>query len=198
MYNALDSLFNPTRCARLRAPQICNLEYFTPADYVKSLSLVSLSGLTGSIQFNVTQPDRRRANFDIYQYRSKGVSEQVGYWNITGPYLASDMIQFKTSPAYPISLLVPANTQFGDGFWPTIVAILAGLGIFVALCLLIFFTAFAGTRVVRRTNLLWIWLMFTGIILVLLSLIMWTLVQTTFICVFKSCLGMIGFGLITA
>jgi hypothetical protein len=174
------------------------LDFFTPDDYVEALSLVSITGLTGSIQFNVTKPDRRRANFDIYQYRSDGVPEQVGFWNITGPFIAKDLLYFNDGTTIPTSILIPANTEFTSGFWPVLVAILSGLGIFAALAILAIFTVFATSRVVRRSNLFWLWLIFSGVILVLLSQILWTLAQTTFICSFKSIIGMLGFGLITA
>lgn len=177
---------------------LCGLEQISPANFTKALSLVSINGLTGPIQFNQTQPDRRRANFDIYQYRSNGTPEQVGYWNITGPFLGKNLLEFKTSPAYPVSIIIPETTDFGSGFWPVLVAVCSGIGIFVALCLLAFFTAFYRSRVIRRTNLLWVWIMFSGIISVLSSLILWTFVQTTFICTIKSILGMVGFSFITA
>lgn len=198
MYTALDTLFSPTRCAKLRVPSLCNLTYFTPADYVKALSLASITGLTGPIQYNVTQPDRRRANFDIYQYREDGVSEQVGYWNITSPYLAANLLEFKTSPDYPTSFLVPQTTEWSSGFWPKLVAIMSGLGILLGLAFLIFFTIFGASRVVKRTNLLWLWLFVGGIILVLLSCLIWVLRQTAATCTTKSLLMYMGFALITA
>lgn len=198
MYNALDSLFNPSRCLKLRRPRICNLKQFTPQDYVTSLSLVSLNGLTGPIQFNQTQPDRRRSNFDIYQYREDGFPEQVGIWNITGPFLGQNLLEFKTSPAYPTSILVPDNTEFGNGFWPKLVAILSGLGLFLVLCLIVYAIVMRGTRVIRRTNLLWLLIFLTAIGLVFLSSLIWTFRQTTTICTIKSLLAFFGFALIVA
>lgn len=198
MYTALDALFNPVRCAKLRQPKICNLRYFTPNDYVTALSLASITGLTGPIQFNVTQPDRRRANFDIYQYRSDGYPEQVGFWNITSPYLASNLLEFKTSPAYPISVLNPETTEWGSGFWPRLVAVMAGIGILLAILALIFFSIFYRSRVVRRTNLLWLWIILGGIILILSSCIVWTFKQTTFTCTLKTIFFFLGISLLTA
>lgn len=64
MYSALNSLMNPTSCAMLKYPSICSLDIFSTSDYVQALSLVSVTGLTGPIQFNQTKPDRRRMTFD--------------------------------------------------------------------------------------------------------------------------------------
>lgn len=60
MYSALNSLMSPMSCARLKYPSICNLDIFSTSDYVQALSLVSVTGLTGPIQFNQTRPNRRR------------------------------------------------------------------------------------------------------------------------------------------
>lgn len=157
-----------------------------------------MNGLTGPIQFNQTQPDRRRSNFDIFQYRFDGIAEQVGFWNITGPFLAAGRLEFKTYPAYPTSILVPDNTNFDNGFWPKLVAILSGLGILLALAALVFFTIFASSRVVRRTNLLWLYLFIIGIILVFLACLLWTLQQTNTICTIKAILLLLGFALVIA
>lgn len=62
--HALNALLTPSSCSRLRDPSICNLDIFSPSDYVQALSLVSVTGLTGSIRFNGTKPDRRRKNLD--------------------------------------------------------------------------------------------------------------------------------------
>jgi len=94
--------------------------------------------------------------------------------------------------------LVPENTNFGDGFWPPLVGIAAGLGILTAAALMVFFILFAGTRVVRRTNLLWLLFLLTACILIFSSLLIWTFSQTTFWCTSKSIIGMLGFGLLTA
>ena len=198
LYNALDSLFNPSRCLKFNVSNLCNKEFFTPSDYVTSLSLVSINGLTGPIQFNQTQPDRRRANFDIYQYRDAGVQEQIGFWNITGPFLAANLLDFKTAPAYPVSVLNPDNTEFGNGFWPKLVAIMSGLGIILGILTLIFFTIFHNSRVVRRTNLLWLYTFIIGIILILASTLLWTFRQTDFTCTVKSLWALLGFSLIVS
>lgn len=198
LYNALDSLFNPSRCLKFNVSGLCNQEYFSPADYVTSLSLVSVTGLTGSIQFNQTQPDRRRSNFDILQYRDDGIAEQVGFWNISGPFLAANLLDFKTSPEYPTSILVPDNTEFSSGFWPKAVAVLSGLGLLLCVGALIFFTVFWKSRVVRRTNLLWLYFFIVGIASVFLACLIWTFRQTNFVCTIKSIFILVGFSLIVA
>lgn len=195
---ALNSLLSPTQCSKLKYPSICNLTEFSTSDYVQALSLVSVTGLTGAIQFNQTKPNRRRANFDIYQYNNEAIPHQIGFWNITGPFLAKNLISFKTYPAYPTSVLKPDSTDIANGFWFVFVDILCIISIIICITVLVFFTMYYRSRVIRRTNLVWLYLIFIGVIMMLLSLIFWTFTQTTFWCTAKSVLIMLGFSLVIA
>lgn len=205
----------PSSCARLKYPSICNLDVFSTSDYVQALSLVSVTGLTGPIQFNQTKPNRRRkkpkgvirtvahaipvgANFDIYQYNGTGEYRQVGFWNVSGPFYAQDLLVFNTWPSIPVSIIVPDDTKFTHSFWPAFLDVVALIAIFVAIACLVFFTIFRKSSVIRRTNLLWLYLIFFGIILVLLANIIWTLKQTSFTCITKTIGFMLGVGLIVA
>lgn len=115
---------------------------------------------------------------------------------MSGPFYSKTLLNFKTFPAYPTSSLTPEDTVFDSSFWTALVAIMAGIGIFCCVFLIVFYTVFRKNRVVRRANLLFIYAFLTGIACVFLSLILWTLVQTTFLCTTKTLLGMIGFGFI--
>lgn len=122
----------------------------------------------------------------------------MGFWNISGPFYAQNLLVFKTWPSIPVSVIVPDNTRFTHSFWPAFLDIIALIGIFVAICCLIFFTIFHKSSVIRRTNLLWLYLIFLGIILVLLANVIWTLKQTAFTCIAKTIGFMLGVGLIVA
>lgn len=122
----------------------------------------------------------------------------MGFWNISGPFYAQNLLVFNTWPDIPVSVIVPDDTRFTDSFWPAFLDIVALIGIFVAISCLVFFTIFHKSSVIRRTNLLWLYLIFIGIILVLLANIIWTLKQSTFTCISKTIGFMLGIGLIVA
>lgn len=122
----------------------------------------------------------------------------MGFWNISGPFYAQNLLVFNTWPAIPVSVIVPDDTEFTHSFWPAFLDVIALIGIFVAIACLVFFTIFYKSSVIRRTNLLWLYLIFIGIILVLLANIIWTLKQSTFTCISKTIGFMFGVGLIVA
>lgn len=95
---ALNWLSSQTLCKRLRGGNYCNLETISSLDLIASLSQISIKGLTGDLGFNQTNPNRRRAYFDIFQYNYTAALAQVGFWNITGSYLSSSSLGWKILP----------------------------------------------------------------------------------------------------
>lgn len=138
------------------------------------------------------------ATFDIYQYNGTGQYRQVGFWNISGPFLGANLLGFKTYPAIPVSSIRPDTVIFGKSFWPTFVSILAIITNVTTLAVLIFFTIFRKSRVVRRTNFLWIWLILLGSMMMCSAVAVWTATQSTTACTIKAILSFMGLGLIIA
>lgn len=190
----LDKMIN--NCGQFPVGSWCNRSIIASSDILQAIPQLSFRGLTGVIAFNQTRPDRRRSFLDLYQYNAAAVPHQVGFWNLSGPFYAKSLLVFKTYPSVPISILVPENTEFGSSFWTSAVCVMAIVGIALAIFLIVFFITFKSSRVVRRANIHFIVVMLSGIIMVLASLVIWTLKQSSWTCLVKTILGMVGFGLI--
>ena len=76
------------------------------------------------------------------------------------------------------------------------VVVLAIILLIVCLVMMVFFLVYRRTRVVKMANTLFIQLTLLGAVLVLVSIILWSVYQTKTICTFKSVLGMLGLGMI--
>ena len=95
---ALNWLYSPSLCQRIKGGDYCNTNEITSIDLLAAVTQVGIKGLTGDLSFNGTAPDRRRSYFDIFQYNSSGFPNQVGYWNITGVFLSADQLEWKALP----------------------------------------------------------------------------------------------------
>ena len=73
---------------------------------------------------------------------------------------------------------------------------LAVLLAIVTVVMMVFFVVYRRTRVVKLANLWFIELTLVGALMVLASIILWSVYQTKTICTIKSCLGMLGFGIV--
>lgn len=96
----------------------------------------------------------------------------------------------------PTVVIVPQNTTVEDYLGAVFVVILAIILGLICIFMAIFFVVYRRSRVTKVTNLWYILSVLLGTLLVVVSLILWSVYQTKTICTFKSVLGMIGFGLI--
>jgi len=190
----LDKMIN--NCGTFKVGPWCNRSIIASSDILQAIPQLSFQGLTGVIAFNQTRPDRRRSFLDLYQYNAVAIPSQVGFWNLTRPFYSQSLLVFKTYPAVPVSILVPENTDFGSSFWTSAVSIGAAIGVICCIFLVVFFLTFRSSRVVKRANIHFVVVMLCGIACVFLSLMVWVLPQSSWTCVVKTILGMVGFGLI--
>jgi len=116
----------------------------------------------------------------------------------SGVFVDPNLLSFKTSPAYPVSIISPDTNQLGNGFWPVFTDVVSWIGIIVAFILIIIFSAYSSTVVVQKSNLFWLILILLSIILVFWATVLFTFKQTTFTCTFKAIILMIGVGLLVS
>jgi NADH:ubiquinone oxidoreductase subunit 6 (subunit J) len=76
------------------------------------------------------------------------------------------------------------------------VFVLAVILFIVCVIMMVFFAVYRRTKVVKIANLMFIECTLLGALMVLSSIILWSVYQTKTICTIKSCLGMLGFGVI--
>lgn len=76
------------------------------------------------------------------------------------------------------------------------VFVLAVLLAVVVIVMMIFFIVYRRTKVVKMANIWFIEITLLGALMVLSSIILWSVYQTKTICTIKSFLGMLGFGLV--
>lgn len=151
-------------------------------------------GATGLLEFD--GPNRLYSTIEIIQSDLYGYATTVGFYYPNQTLMIdSSKLHFKTPDSIPISAVVPDDVTYNS---PAGLAYLILSTSLIAICIVMmtYFYHYRHEKIIKKSSPFFCQLILLGIIMVLASVIVWTLVQDSLTCVLKIWFFFIGVGLI--
>jgi hypothetical protein len=178
---------------------LCNSPDFALSDVITALQKVQLVGDTGDISFD--GPNRKQIFFDIQQFGS--IWSTVGYYNTTGFSLDSSALAWASKrpisrKSYSVFIVIEISPFFVSYSEPIaiFVVLMSSLNIIVAIGVAILFSVMKEKPVIKRASPVFCQLILLGLIMIWISLILWTGYPTTATCNIKLWFFLVGYALI--
>lgn len=169
----------------------CDLPYFTNSELLAAFNDTYFEGLTGTVSW--IGHERNSSDISFYQFCENGNKYLVGLSNFSGVYLFKDELCFRT-PFIPMSVVIPEVANFSSTIG-IIMSLLFVVWILICIFLILFFYLKKDTEPVVSAGLGFLMFLLFGSILISLSAILWTLDSTSFLCIVKIIVLIVGFSM---